>query len=97
MPIPDYQTIMLPLLEYIKDGKERSLPEAIEHISNLFKLTEEEKREMLTSGMQTIIENRVGWSRTYLKKAGLVESIRRGYLPNNRKRTRSFKTEPFKN
>lgn len=71
---------MLPLLEYVKDRKERSLPEAIEHISKLFKLTEEEKHEMLPSGMQTIIENRVGWSRTYLKKAGLVESLRRGYF-----------------
>jgi len=80
MPIPDYQSIMLPLLEYVKDRKERSLPEAIEHISKLFKLTEEEKHEMLPSGMQTIIENRVGWSRTYLKKAGLVESLRRGYF-----------------
>jgi len=78
--IPDYQSIMLPLLEYVKDGKERSLPEAVEHISSLFKLTEKEKREMLPSGMQPIIENRVGLARTYLKKAGLVESPRRGYF-----------------
>ena len=39
--IPDYQVIMLPFLEYVKDGKERSLPETVEHISKLFKLSPE--------------------------------------------------------
>jgi len=92
--IPDYQTIMLPLLEHVKDRKERSLPEAIEHISKLFKLTEEEKREMLPSGMQTIIENRVGWSRTYLKKAGLVESTRRGYFQITERGQQILKQNP---
>jgi restriction system protein len=92
--IPDYQTIMLPLLEYVKDRKERSLPEVIEHISKFFKLTEEEKREMLPSGMQTIIDNRVGWSRTYLKKAGLVESTRRGYFQITERGQQILKQNP---
>ncbi len=94
--IPDYQTIMLPLLEYTKDGKERSLNEAIEHVSVLFKLTEQEKHEMLPSGMQTIIENRVGWARTYLKKAGLIESPRRGYFKIANRGLEILKQNPSK-
>jgi restriction system protein len=80
MPIPDFQSIMLPFLKFAGDGKEHSLTEAFEDISAFFKLTEEEKRELLPSGMQTIIENRVGWTRTYLKKAGLVDMPKRGYF-----------------
>jgi restriction system protein len=94
--IPDYQSIMLPLLEYVKDGKERTLPEAIEYISTLFKLTEQEKHEMLPSGMQTIIENRVGWARTYLKKAGLVESTKRGFFKISNRGLEILKQNPSK-
>lgn len=79
MPIPDYQTIMLPLLKFLSDKKEHSIRECVEHISDIFNLTEEEKKELLPSGRQSIIYNRVGWARTYLKKAGLLESPRSGY------------------
>ena len=67
MPIPDYQSIMLPLLKLTSDGTEHTSPEVVEIIGNIFKLTDEEKNQMLPSGTQTIIENRVGWARTYLK------------------------------
>lgn len=80
MPIPDYQSIMLPLLKFAGDKKEHSIREAIDSISKLFNLTEAEKRELLASGQQAIIDNRTGWARTYLKKAGLIESTRRGYF-----------------
>jgi len=80
MPIPDYQSIMLPLLKFAGDKKEHSIREAIEHIANLFNLSEEEQREVLPSGQQYIIDNRVGWARTYLKKAGLLESTKRSYF-----------------
>jgi restriction system protein len=80
MPIPDYQRIMLPLLKFTSDKKEHTVTEALEYIISYFKLTEQEKTEKLPSGIQTIIENRVGWSRTYLKKAGLLDSPRRGYF-----------------
>jgi restriction system protein len=80
MPIPDYQSIMLPLLKFAGDKKEHSIREAIEHIANLFNLSEEERREVLPSGQQYIIDNRVGWARTYLKKAGLLESNKRSYF-----------------
>ena len=77
MSIPDYQSVMLPLLAFAGDQKEHSKRDAIDHISALFKLTEEERKELLPSGRQYIIDNRVGWANTYLKKAGLLESPRR--------------------
>lgn len=80
MSIPDYQAIMLPLLRNVKDGKEYSLEDTTNLIIEQFKLTENEKSELLPSGGQTIISNRVGWARTYLKKAALLESPKRGYL-----------------
>jgi len=80
MPIPNYQSIMFPLLKFAGDKKEHSIREAIEHIANIFNLSEEERREVLPSGQQYIIDNRVGWARTYLKKAGLLESSKRSYF-----------------
>jgi restriction system protein len=80
MPIPDYQSIMLPLLKFAGDKREHSRREAIEHIANVFNLSEEEKREVLPSGKQYIIDNRVDWARTFLKKAGLLESTKKSYF-----------------
>jgi restriction system protein len=80
MAIPDYQTIMLPLLQFMRDKQEHSVREDIDHISELFKLSDEEKKQRTPSGQQVLINNRVGWARTYLKKAGLLESTKRGYV-----------------
>ena len=80
MAIPDYQTIMLPLLKIAEDGQEHSIREAIDGVSDFFKLSAQERKEVLPSGQQYIIDNRVGWARTYLKKAGLLESPRRSYF-----------------
>ena len=77
--IPDYQTIMLPVLKLLADRQEHSLQETIEYIVNQFNVSLEERRELLPSGKQSIIDNRVGWARTYLKKAGLLEYTRRGF------------------
>lgn len=66
--IPDYQTLMLPLLELLSDRKEHELQDLIKILSDKFNLTEEERNELLPSGNQEIINNRVGWARTYLKK-----------------------------
>lgn len=79
MAIPDYQSIMLPLLKYAGDGQEHSLRETIEALADEFGLTKEERRELLPSGQQATFDNRVGWARTYLKKAGLLATTRRGY------------------
>jgi restriction system protein len=79
MPIPDYQTLMLPLLKFLADGKERNLAEATKVLSEQYQLTPEEKQLLLPSGQQTVIRNRIGWARTYMAKAGLIGSNRRGY------------------
>lgn len=80
MAIPDYQAIMLPLLKLSGDRKEHSLREAIDILAERFALTDDERRELLPSGQQARFDNRVAWARTYLKKAGLVVSTRRGYF-----------------
>lgn len=77
MPIPDYQSVMLPLLAFAGDQKEHSIRDATDHIFKEFRLSEEERKALLPSGRQCIIDNRVGWARTFLKKAGLLESPRR--------------------
>ncbi len=79
MPIPDYQTIMLPLLEHLSDEKEKSTQETIDALSSTFELTEEEKKELLPSGNQTIFKNRIAWAKAYLKKAGFIISPKRGF------------------
>ncbi|MBN1274238.1 MAG: restriction endonuclease [Candidatus Aminicenantes bacterium] len=80
MAIPDYQSIMLPLLKFAGDQKEHSMREAVEALAAEFKLSDEERKELLPSGQQAVFDNRVGWARTYMKKAGLLESQRRGYF-----------------
>lgn len=73
MPIPDYQTIMRPLLVQLADGQLHTLSELHETLCKHFKLTPEEVKERISSGKQTVMRNRVGWAKTYLSKAGLLE------------------------
>lgn len=63
MAIPDFQKIMLPLLQYASDEQEHSLREAIEALADEFKLSDEERKELLPSGQQAIFDNRVGWAK----------------------------------
>jgi restriction system protein len=80
MPIPDFQTCMLPLLRLAADGNEHKLKEASQRLAHEFKLTDEEQNEFLPSGQQPVFINRIGWARSYLKKALLLDSTRRGYF-----------------
>lgn len=80
MAIPDYQSIMLPLLKLLGDRQEHSLRQVIDTLANQFGLTQEEQRSVLPSGRQPVFDNRVGWARTYMKKGGLIQSTRRGYF-----------------
>ncbi|MEJ5301144.1 MAG: restriction endonuclease [Thermodesulforhabdaceae bacterium] len=80
MTIPDYQTIMLPLLKLLKDGRERSIRECIDALADHFHLAPDERAKLLPSGQQPVFDNRVGWARTYLKKAELLETPRRGVV-----------------
>lgn len=78
MPVPDFQTIMLPLLRNAADGKERTSAVAREELAKEFALTEAEKNEMLPSGRQARFANRVAWAAHYLQQAGLLRAVRRG-------------------
>ena len=78
--IPDYQSLMLPLLKLIADGKEYNVNNLIETLAMQFNLTNDERSELLPSGQSFIFGNRVGWARTYLKKAGLLDSAKRGTI-----------------
>ena len=78
--IPDYQTVMLPLLRYLGDGQERSSAEAVEALSAEFELSADERQKLLPSGASTVIANRAGWAKTYLKKAGLIDQTRRSFF-----------------
>lgn len=81
MAVPDYQSLMLPLLQYVGTKKdETSNSEAVEALAKELSLTDEDLKEMLPSGVQSTFVNRVGWAATYMKKAGLLEATRRGYF-----------------
>jgi restriction system protein len=80
MTIPDFQSIMLPLLSLAGDGEEHSLSGAVSHLADHFALTEDEQATLLPSGQQPLFYNRVGWARTHLKKAGLLVDPRRGHF-----------------
>jgi restriction system protein len=77
MPIPDYQTCMLPFLGLLKNGSEISLRDAEDLLAQHFELSALERAELLPSGQQGVFKNRIGWARTYLKKAGLIDSPKR--------------------
>jgi len=80
MSIPDYQSVMLPLLKLVGRYGQIKMSDVTQLIADEFRLTEEERRELLPSGKQPIIQNRVAWARTYLKKAGLLDSPQRGVI-----------------
>jgi restriction system protein len=78
MAIPDFQSIMRPLLEHLADGKEHERQETVDVLSKQFQLSEEELAQLLPSGKQQTFANRVAWAKSHLKGAGLLESPRRG-------------------
>lgn len=78
MPIPDFQSVMLPLLRFCGDGKEHTNREALEALAKDFNLTEDELKQLLPSGQQRVFDNRVAWARAHMKMAGLLENARRG-------------------
>jgi restriction system protein len=78
--IPDYQTVMLPLLKVVSDGMEYKLSDVVEILAKKFNLTKEERAELLPSGQTFVFGSRVGWARTYLKKSGLLDAPKRGTI-----------------
>lgn len=79
MPIPDYQTLMLPLLKHAAQGETR-VPEVAAKIADELHLSAEEREQRLPSGRQEILNNRLHWAKFHMSKAGLIESSRRGWF-----------------
>jgi len=81
MAVPDYQSLMLPILQYAaRKGDEVSTSEVVESLAKELNLTDKDLQELLPSGIQSTFVNRVGWASTYMKKAGLLEATRRGFF-----------------
>lgn len=78
MAIPDFQSIMLPLLNFSADGEEHTMQEAYKSLADTFSLTNEDIQEMLPSGQQTRWKNRVAWSKAYFTKMGILDATKRG-------------------
>jgi len=92
--IPTYEEIMLPLLKDISDGMEHSLSEVHDKLALHFELDEEELRTRLPSGTQPVFRNRVGWARTYMKKALLIESTKRAHFKITQRGIELLKENP---
>ena len=80
MPVPDFQSMTLPILELIADEQEHSQQDAVEYVAQRFSLSDEDRNEFLPSGQQRRLDNRVGWVRTHLTKAGLMEPTRMSHF-----------------
>jgi restriction system protein len=78
--VPNFQDFMVPLLRFAADGREHSMAEAAEHVARELGIGEDARREVLSSGRQTRFDNRLGWARTHLTKAGALEASRRAHF-----------------
>lgn len=96
MTVPDFQTIMLPLLKIAEDGQEHSGNDFLEKLSDYFKLSDSDLNELLPSGKQTRFYNRVGWARTYLIKSKLLEMPKRSFYRITQRGKEVLKSNPDK-
>jgi len=78
MAIPDFQTIMLPLLKHLSDAKEHPNQETVDALSKEFQLSEEERTRLIPSGQQSVFTNRIAWAKAHFKRAGLIEAVKLG-------------------
>lgn len=80
MSVPGFQAFMRPLLVYAQDGTEKRIGEAIKSLADEFNLSQQDRAEMLPSGKQTLLANRIHWARTFLAKAGALKNTRRAHF-----------------
>src|ERR1700722_4995877 len=78
MAIPDYQSLMLPVLRLTADQEQHALTKMREHIAHELGLSDQERSVRLSSGTQTVFANRIAWAVQYLKGSGSLETVRRG-------------------
>ena len=96
MPIPDYQDFMLPLLQAVSDGKDHHIRDVTTLLADSLGLSQEQRHQLLPSGQQSVVANRVAWAKTYLKKAGLLDSPKRGYIRISGSGCKALATHPTK-
>lgn len=94
MAIPDFQTLMLPLLKLLTDKQEHSMRDATTALSDQFGLSEEERAVASAVSGQPVMYNRTAWAKTYLKRAGLIEQSRRGFFKISDKGVQALKSSP---
>lgn len=94
MAVPDFQTMMLPFLAVAGDGQEHTSGGMAESLAGQYQLTESEKTEMVPSGRQTRLMNRIYWISTHFKNARLIESSRRGAFKITVRGTELLKSNP---
>jgi restriction system protein len=94
MAIPDFQTLMLPLLKAVADGREYCLRNVVELLAAEFHLTDGERQQLLPSGRYPTFDNRIAWAKTYLKKAGLIDQPRRAYFQITERGQEVLKSAP---
>jgi restriction system protein len=94
MAIPDYQTLMLPLLRAVKDGREHRIGNITQELAQEFQITPEERQQLLPSGTQTLFANRTGWAKSYLIQAGLLEGTKRAYFRITNRGLQALKEKP---
>ena len=78
MPVPDFQSLMLPLLAHIADGRQHTIAASRDILADRFNLNDEERKQRLPSGAANKFYNRLAWAKTYLERAGLITKIKRG-------------------
>lgn len=94
--IPDFQTIMLPMLQLLADGNSKSLNEVMQILGQHYNLTQEHLKIKVPSGQMGLFRNRVGWTRSYLKKAGLIHYPERGVYQITEEGKKYLATNPSK-
>src|SRR6202166_2575513 len=78
--IPDYQSLMLPVLKLASDGVEHRMSDVVDTLATQLHLSDIEREELLPSGKQPVFNNRVHWAKTYLAQAKLLASTRRAFF-----------------
>jgi len=92
--IPDFQTIMLPMLQVLSDGKTLHFRDLVNELAKVFKLTEVELHQLLSSGNQEVFKNRVAWATTHLKKSELIASEKRSYFTITKNGIKVLESKP---
>jgi restriction system protein len=94
MTIPDYQSLMLPLLQCAENGQEVRTSDCVDTLGKKLALSDDDMNELLPSGKQTVFSNRIHWARTYMAKANLVEATKRGHFKITQRGQEVLKSNP---